>query len=58
VVVIDVDRQGRGVDDAGLGADTVPARAVDGDENALPEVGRARSRQALLLQVQEPVLAG
>ena len=48
---------GRGVDDAGLGADAARARAVDGDEHALAEVG-GRSRRSPALELQEAVLAG
>ena len=47
----------RGVDDARLGADPARARAVDGDEDALAEVGRALAHEPALLELEEPVLA-
>ena len=53
VVVVDVDREPRGVDDARLRADAARARAVDGDEDALGEVGRA-----LALQTRAPRARG
>ena len=58
VVVVDVDRERRGVDDARLGADPARARAVDGDEHALAEVGRPLAPKPALLELEEPVLAG
>ena len=58
VVVVDVDREPRRVDDARLGAHAARARAVDGDEDALAEVGRALAPKPALAQLEEPVLAG
>ena len=49
VVVVDVDREPRGVDDARLRAHAARARAVDGDEDTLAEVGRALALEPALL---------
>ena len=58
VVMVDVDDERRRVDRARLGSHPTGARAVDRDEHALAEVGRALSPEPALLQLEEPVLAG
>ncbi len=56
-MVVDVDRERGGVDDARLGPDAARARAVDRHEDTLREVGGPLTLQAAALGVEEPVLA-
>ena len=58
VVMVDVDDERRRVDRARLGSHPTGAGAVDRDEHALAEVGRALSPEPALLQLEEPVLPG
>ena len=57
VVVVDVDREARGVDDAWFRSHPTRTRTVDGDEHAFGEVRRSHPDEPALLELEEPVLA-